>query len=695
MRPVSRPEVLRTDPATSMSLPLAAVCAGLLVWGVQNDALVVALGLAVILAASHWVKWRWDLSDKDFNRLADLTGVGLVLLAIAQFEAEAARGIYGVLRWLPVALFPLLAGQYFSTRERIGYAALFISVRRAVARGTLVESGTIDFRKPYFVVCLVSAGGAEVHRELYLPAITVLVLAVLWPNRPRGHRVLISATTAAATVWLAFAASAGVADLRRAIEPILMDYFRERLYSRRDPYRAYTAMGYIGRLKQSERIVLRLTPSPGQPVPRLLREAVYQTLAGTAWIGGGSDFQALVPSADGTAWSLDQPSDAFKRITVTRHMPRGKGLIPVPLGAFRLDELPVEDLWRNRLGTLKVLRGPDLVEYHVRYRDDGSGATAPKQADLTVPRDLEATIRDVAAEIGVAGRSEREIAQAIARYFQDGFAYSLTLDRDDRAARPLVDFLLNRRRGHCEYFASATVLLLRAAGIPARYATGYAVNEWSELEQRFVVRRRHAHSWAMAFIDGEWMDIDTTPAGWLALEAQTTGWWRGGYDFMSWMRYRYDRWRWLGTEDSSTQVLLWLGLPLALYLAWRLSTSKRVRSTDSDPSGGRASQVERPASHTAFVTGMERLASRAEPPRRGESLRSWLSRLSRQGQVSPKLLPADELVELHYRCRFGPPAPTGRRPEDDLTRLEAGARQWLARLDCGPEQRSEQPGPVS
>ncbi|MBT8330725.1 MAG: transglutaminase-like domain-containing protein, partial [Deltaproteobacteria bacterium] len=39
----------------------------------------------------------------------------------------------------------------------------------------------------------------------------------------------------------------------------------------------------------------------------------------------------------------------------------------------------------------------------------------------------------------------------------------------------IENFLTRSRSGHCEYFATATVLLLRQAGIPARYARGYSV----------------------------------------------------------------------------------------------------------------------------------------------------------------------------------------------------------------------------
>ncbi|MEM9137769.1 MAG: transglutaminase domain-containing protein, partial [Cyanobacteria bacterium P01_F01_bin.42] len=78
---------------------------------------------------------------------------------------------------------------------------------------------------------------------------------------------------------------------------------------------------------------------------------------------------------------------------------------------------------------------------------------------------------------------------------------------------PLEAFLLDHRSGHCEYFASATALLLRSTGIPARYVAGYSVSEFSPAEQQYIGRVRDAHAWVMAYVDGAWRTIDTTPSG--------------------------------------------------------------------------------------------------------------------------------------------------------------------------------------
>ena len=102
----------------------------------------------------------------------------------------------------------------------------------------------------------------------------------------------------------------------------------------------------------------------------------------------------------------------------------------------------------------------------------------------------------------------------------------------------LGDFLQRSKSGHCEYFAAATTLLLRSAGIPARYATGYAVLEHSALEKAYLVRARHAHAWSRAWIDGRWIDVDTTPPSWFDEEARDAAFWQGALDLLRWAGFR-------------------------------------------------------------------------------------------------------------------------------------------------------------
>lgn len=93
----------------------------------------------------------------------------------------------------------------------------------------------------------------------------------------------------------------------------------------------------------------------------------------------------------------------------------------------------------------------------------------------------------------------------------NGFRYTLDqpsvpFDRD-----PIEHFLFETRAGHCEYFASAAVLLLQAMDIPARLVTGYSGCELNPEHQHYEVLDRHAHAWGEAWIGGQWVTFDPTP----------------------------------------------------------------------------------------------------------------------------------------------------------------------------------------
>lgn len=89
------------------------------------------------------------------------------------------------------------------------------------------------------------------------------------------------------------------------------------------------------------------------------------------------------------------------------------------------------------------------------------------------------------------------IAANIERYLKTNYRY--TLDLTDTVRRPgkdpIVQFLLETKRGHCEYFAGAMVLMCQSLGMDARVVTGYRCDEYNALIGRYVVRQSDAHAW--------------------------------------------------------------------------------------------------------------------------------------------------------------------------------------------------------
>lgn len=101
------------------------------------------------------------------------------------------------------------------------------------------------------------------------------------------------------------------------------------------------------------------------------------------------------------------------------------------------------------------------------------------------------------SQSGVDLQRPYELAKFIERHFTDGsFSYTLDLPPPvDAAIDPIEDFLINSRRGHCQYFASAMVMLLRQSQIPCRIVVGYRPHEYNSLGDYYSVKQSDAHAW--------------------------------------------------------------------------------------------------------------------------------------------------------------------------------------------------------
>ncbi len=145
---------------------------------------------------------------------------------------------------------------------------------------------------------------------------------------------------------------------------------------------------------------------------------------------------------------------------------------------------------------------------------------------LSMPAGLREKLKAIAEPI-VAGidpqRSDavKARARALEAYLRESgqFSYTLQMDVFNRKLDPVEDFLVNRKAGHCEYFASALALLLRSVGIRSRIVNGFKGGDWNELTKDLNVRQKHAHSWVEAYVGHSnspdslplWVTLDPTP----------------------------------------------------------------------------------------------------------------------------------------------------------------------------------------
>ena len=132
------------------------------------------------------------------------------------------------------------------------------------------------------------------------------------------------------------------------------------------------------------------------------------------------------------------------------------------------------------------------------------------EAYLQLPDSLSARVTELAADITAGAGTHYDKVAAIEAWLGD-FGY--TRELSTKGSRdPLEHFLFERRKGHCEYFASALAILARAAGVPARTVNGFVGGEWNDIGEYLAVRAGDAHSWTEIYFHGVgWVEFDPTP----------------------------------------------------------------------------------------------------------------------------------------------------------------------------------------
>ncbi len=345
------------------------------------------------------------------------------------------------------------------------------------------------------------------------------------------------------------------------------------------------APGQIGELTLSDAIAFRVNfdgPTPPTAL-RYWRGPVFSSFDGKTWRPGEAGLPRAFPPV-GAAGGISY--------TVLLEPNNRNGLFALELPA----ELPVlapgsqpagaAQAWLTRSQQLlvrmpitqplsysqrSVLRADYPADVAVESRFNlGLGAGNPKA-------------RAFARELRERYPDDRQYIRAVLDWFHDEqFVYTLSplyLEGD-----PVDMFLFDTRRGFCEHYASAFVLLLRAAGIPARVVTGYQGGNINPRGNYLMVRQSDAHAWAEAIVDGNWTRFDPTaavapsrievglggslPAGAPVPFLDGIGWVRNVQ--LAWDAFNYDWRRNVVGFDRDRQRTLWRDWKLDQFAPWQV-----------------------------------------------------------------------------------------------------------------------------
>lgn len=633
-----------------MKTPPFMLGIALLLWGAVSGQWLVAGLLAASIEGLRFRPLDLNFDHADRNRITDLCA--LLSLAVGGYYVATAGLPGGLLigvGWFPLTLAPLVLVQICS-EQPFRVSNVFYSLRKSTRAEAAQE---IDLLPIYSALLLLVTGSvAQRAWPVFLAMLAVLGLWLYLAGRRRPAIGPFILGLLIASV-LAFALGEGLYRLQTRLEDWVLNNISG---GDNDTFQSQTRLGSLGKIKQDDSIVWRIHASSTPLLPLLIRDGVYVRFDGHSWMAQQDAFHALTASASQSSVVRLEADAAMSamglRLTYTGDSNQGQALLPLPAGSYLLDGLPgaVE---RNAAGLVRLREAPPLLRFDVEYRAQPANG-AVSTLDLLLSRRDQTLLNEVkarTAHFAGADLPQRPVGErlaAVRAFFADGFRYTLFLGDETTGARDLRRFLLQDRAGHCEYFATATVLLLRSLGVPARYVTGFSVQEYSSLERAFIVRNRHAHAWAEAYVDGRWVAVDTTPAEWAGVEEQKSPVWQPVLDFASWLWLYVKAWRADGSPYPpwlpwvlGGGLIIWLGRDLRLR---RGGATAPMHASLALQSGGAYMELER------------KLSKLGHPRSPSETPRAWLSRLRREGcaalaQMTEAQL--DALVAMHYQQVYG------------------------------------------
>jgi transglutaminase-like putative cysteine protease len=353
----------------------------------------------------------------------------------------------------------------------------------------------------------------DLNRSIIIGTILIVFLAWILPTPA-------SALPAAARWW-----SENSQPLRNAQERI--NKALAALSSEQPPpverYGEILALG--NQADQGEGLLFRVRPPAGTNLPRYYwRARVYDTYENSQWQNSASltsraflpESPTLnIPETGGQLAEFEFEWFFTAQATLVTH--------PQPVWVSRPAELLYTPLPENMSDASGWRANPALVRgerYIARsvlisptiFELQQAGEEYPDwilERYLDLPEDVSARIVALAISISADAATPYDKAEQITNYLRQNIVYDERVPALPLGADALERFLFDWQRGYCNYYASAQVVMLRAVGVPARLAVGYAQGERSGLN--YVVRAKDAHAWPEVYFPGiGWVEFEPT-----------------------------------------------------------------------------------------------------------------------------------------------------------------------------------------
>jgi len=464
----------------------------------------IGLMLAVLSAAASilwYFRWGWTavlfLAGIILHKLAAECALAEQLQSLAHFITTHYHAVY---RW-PV-LGKAFGEGYASALFLIGFlTVLVVTYGICQSRSCWIMVPAVLFP---LILCLITTDTLPEGKYLYMFFLGLILLTVTeWTRlkKPEQYAGLTLKTMIPAALMLAIlfycnpqAEYVNYAAMLRENTVVLVQRIKDTA--------EYVLYGGVTGSGTAEKLNLRNVGPKGDYSYAALK--VNSPYTGTLYLRG-RDYDMYT----GTTWEASE-----RRSEILPAGPGGIGTLTVH--TYRVCDVRYTpyysaDMIRLLGGCIENTTGTKSYSYKVSYFMDK--CALPSVRYTTLPEATKVWAEDMVSEILHEATADSDKVQRITAYVKKCAVYELSTEVMDSTSDDFAQwFLRESDTGYCVHFATAAAVLLRAAGIPARYVEGYAAH--CQAKENTVISSTQAHAW-VEYYDRElsvWSILDATPA---------------------------------------------------------------------------------------------------------------------------------------------------------------------------------------
>lgn len=586
---------------------------------------------------------KFLISDKKLGSIMDGC-LMLLLMTVILFwnnNEKMSEVFINTMMWLPLIFSPFFILLYFSKEKEFDPRSLWFFFRFRIKHSVTqypIPSKQVVWG--FMAICFLSASVGDVV-EFYYPGIALLVFCVmLLEDKRKGFRLKRSCILMFVLV-MGFGLHNLIFNANKYLKNKSMEWMLQYTNGQNSLRKQWMAIGEHGKIQLSQNVIMRVQ-SDVEGISYYKGSHYDQLLSDTHWFNTHPyEEQNLIENSD-IILNKNEKHDQKGKIWFQG---MGDSWIPLPESVSKCSivNIPKIELWKGNMlrvpppfGWLEIdwLGHSSLKRNDIEIRD--------KNDYLLLPEDDEEKWKSVLDTIVITKNLPLDDVLLLLRKHFRTFKYSLDALSVPEKVSPIFYFLESSKTGHCEHFATAATMLLRANGVRARYVTGYVVREYSAFQDMWLVRGRDAHAWVEVWHDDHWERFEPTPPA-----DQVSQFGRGVKDRWDWLMFQIDKWRFDGHTDHLKNVAPWgIGLVM-LYLLLRMANMIDFKKKQDEVTDSLSSTLP----DTGVKLLEETLTKNGLPRLKNETWSTWLNRLEIENNLKDELLSQikNKHLKLIYR----------------------------------------------